>query len=213
MRFLTAALALLLIHAVATMASADLIVENGPATSTSHRIGGPEMQTEGVIWGQVPASNVSITALIGSVDGQSETVYAYLVNADTGALLDQTTVTVGSFASPADFTPVSVFSGLSLSGGDYGFGFFNADTSGNVNIRWSVGATTTNTANGGFETSAYSDGANTNVSYPYLSNFTYDPTTTLGFTVASVPEPSTIVLGLTSVAIIGAVRLRRRRDV
>jgi hypothetical protein len=195
---------------VATTLSAGVIVSNGPATSTSFRIGGPNSQVEAVVWSQTAQTDVSITALIGSVDGSSRTVNVYLEQAGAGNVIQSTTVTVGAFASSADFTPVLLFSGLSLANAGYRLTLFNTDTTGTVNIRWAVGGATTNTANGLFGGSQYSNGPDTNVSNPTLSTFTTS-TEPLGFTVdgtSPVPEPGTF---LTSLVIFGAVGLLRRR--
>ena len=209
MRRFTSVLALALIHGLATISSADLIVDNGPATSTSFRIGGPNSQVEAVVWVQnTNAINASITALIGSIDGSAETVNAYLLeDVQTNVIATNAGVTVGNFASAADFTPVSLFSGLSLDGGHaYAIVLFNTDTTGDVNVRWSVGGGTTNGA-GTFAGASFSNSPNTNVTNPYLSSFT-PSASPLGFSVNGtvVPEPSTLALSLCSLALLGVGR-------
>ena len=191
---------------VAAVSSAGIIVENGPATNTSYRIGGTNSQVEVVVWQQTGTLSTSISALIGSLDGQSETVDAILVFGTDANVISRSTVTVGSFASAADFTSVTLFSNLTLGAGAYGLFLFNSDTTGNVNVRWSVGATTTNTANGTFIQSGYANGTNINVTDP---TFTAGDTA-LGFSV-SVPEPSSFaLLGLGCIGV--AVGSYRRRQ-
>ena len=196
---------------VAAVSSAGIIVENGPATNTSYQIGGTNSQVEAVVWQQTGTLSTSISALIGSLDGQSETVDAILVFGSETNVISRSTVTVGSYASAADFTSVTLFSNLTLGDGAYGLFLFNSDTTGNVNVRWSVGATTTNTANGTFMQSGYANGTNTNVTDPNLSNFAPGAgTTPLGFSV-SVPEPSSFaLLGLGCIGV--AVGSYRRRQ-
>ena len=144
--------------------------------------------------------------MIGSLDGQSETVDAILAVGSETNVISRSTVTVGSFASAADFTSVTLFSNLTLGAGAYGLFLFNSDTTGNVNVRWSVGATTTNTANGTFIQSGYATGTNINVTDP---TFTAG-NTALGFSV-SVPEPSSFaLLGLGCIGV--AVGSYRRRQ-
>ncbi|MCX6595042.1 MAG: hypothetical protein NTV70_01580 [Acidobacteria bacterium] len=213
MRYFSNILSPVILLSVATTLSAGVIVSNGPATSSSFRIGGPNSQAEAVVWVQSALTGVSISALIGNVDiinTGSHAVDAYLELNTPGNLINSTTVTVGTFASPADFTPTVIFSGLSLASGAYRLTLFNTDTTGSVSIRWAVGGATTNTANGAFLGSQYSNGPDTNVTNPYLSNFTTS-TELLGFTVdgtSPVPEPGTF---LTSLVIFGAVGLLRRR--
>jgi hypothetical protein len=189
------------------------IVENGPATDTSFRIGGANSQVEAVIWAQTFTSSTSISALIGSLDGQPETVDAILVYGFVENVIGRNTVTVGSFASAADFTSVTLFSNLTLASGAYGLFLFNSDTTGNVNVRWSVGATTTNTANGQFVLSSSANGTNTNVTDPNLSDFQDGTgTTQLGFNVTGiVPEPSSFaLLGLGCIGVVvGSYRRRQ----
>ena len=194
---------------VAAVSSAGIIVENGPATNTSYQIGGTNSQVEAVVWQQTGTLSTSISALIGSLDGQSETVDAILVFGTDTNVISRSTVTVGSFASAADFTSVTLFSNLTLGAGAYGLVLFNSDTTGNVNVRWSVGATTTNTANGTFIQSGYANGTNTNVTDPNLSTFTVGDTA-LGFSV-SVPEPSSFaLLGLGCIGVVvGSYRRRQ----
>ena len=194
---------------VAAVSSAGIIVENGPATNTSYQIGGTNSQVEAVVWQQTGTLSTSISALIGSLDGQSETVNAILAFGSSENVIGRSTVTVGSFASAADFTSVTLFSNLTLGAGAYGLFLFNSDTTGNVNVRWSVGATTTNTANGTFIQSGYANGTNTNVTDPNLSTFTVGDTA-LGFSV-SVPEPSSFaLLGLGCIGVVvGSYRRRQ----
>ena len=194
---------------VAAVSSAGIIVENGPATNTSYQIGGTNSQVEAVVWQQTGTVSTSISALIGSLDGQSETVNAILAFGSSENVIGRSTVTVGSFASAADFTSVTLFSNLTLGAGAYGLVLFNSDTTGNVNVRWSVGATTTNTANGTFLQSGYANGTNTNVTDPNLSTFTVGDTA-LGFSV-SVPEPSSFaLLGLGCIGVVvGSYRRRQ----
>ncbi|MCX6594459.1 MAG: hypothetical protein NTZ56_23335 [Acidobacteria bacterium] len=208
MRYLSNILSSAILLSVATTLSAGVIVSNGPATSTSFRIGGPNSQVEAVVWGQNALTNVSISALIGSVDGSSRTVDVYLEQTLPGNVIQSTTVTVGAFASSTDFTPVLLFSGLSLPSTFYRLTLFNTDTTGTVNVRWAVGGANTNTPNGAFLGSQYSNGPDTNVTNPYLSNIT-NSIEPLGFTIdGTVPEPGTF---LTSLVIFGAVGLLRRR--
>lgn len=197
---------------VTAVSSAGFIVENGPATNVSFRIGGVNSQVESVIWQQTGTSSTSISALIGSLDGQSQTVDAILVLDSRANVIGRSTVTVGSFASAADFTSATLFSNLTLNAGTYGLILFNSDTTGNVNVRWSVGATTTNTADGTFLQSAYANGPNTNMTDPNLSNFTTgSEVTPLGFSVTTVPEPSSFaLLGLGCIGV--AVGSYRRRQ-
>ena len=196
---------------VTAVSSAGFIVENGPATNLSYRIGGPNSQVEAVTWQQTGTSSTSISALIGSLDGQSQTVDAILIFETRENVIGRSTVTVGSFASAADFTSATLFSNLTLGAGTYGLFLFNSDTTGNVNVRWSVGATTTNTADGTFLQSGYANGLNTNVTDPNLSDFTVQ-STPLGFSVATVPEPSSFtLLGLGCIAVaVGSYRRRRQ---
>ncbi len=210
MRYFSNILSPVILLSVATTLSAGVIVSNGPTTASSYRIGGPNSQVEAVFWFQSALTGASITALIGSVDGSSRTVDVYLEQTFPGYVIQSTTVTVGAFASSADFTPTLIFSGLSLASGGYRLTLFNTDTTGTVNVRWAVGGATTNTAYGFFVASVYSNGPDTNVANPYLSNFTTS-TEPLGFTVdgtSPVPEPGTF---LTSLVIFGAVGLLRRR--
>ena len=199
---------------VAAVSSAGIIVENGPATSTSYRIGGANSQVEAVAWQQNATSSTSISALIGSLDGQSETVDAILVFGSETNVISRSTVTVGSYASAADFTSVTLFSNLTLGAGAYGLFLFNSDTTGNVEVRWSVGATTTNTPPGTFYLSSYANGTNTNVTDPNLSDFQAAGfgTTPLGFNVTGiVPEPSSFaLLGLGCIGVVvGSYRRRQ----
>jgi hypothetical protein len=211
MRRFTSVLAIALIHAFATMSSASLIVKNDPATDLSFRIGGPNSQAEGVVWAQVATTNTSISALIGSIDGSPETVDAYLSETVQGNVIASTTVTVGSFASSADFTSVNLFSGLSLDNAYYLLTLYNTDTSGDVNVRWSVGGSTTVTSHGVFYVSVYSDTPDTNVSAPYNSIFTTSGSP-LGFEVTGVvPEPSTFALSLCSLVLLGVGRRFQRK--
>ena len=192
---------------------AATIVENGPATNLAYRIGGASSQVEAVVWVQTDTSSTSISALIGSLDGQSETVDAILAYGSTTNVIGRSTVTVGSFASAADFTSATLFSNLTLGAGAYALFLFNSDTTGNVNVRWSVGASTTNTANGTFFQSGYANGSNTNVTAPELSDFQAGTgTTPLGFNVTGiVPEPSSFaLLGLGCIGVVvGSYRRRQ----
>ena len=193
---------------------AATIVENGPATNLSYRIGGTNSQVGAVVWGQTDTSCTSISALIGSLDGQSETVDAILVFGSETNVISRSTVTVGSYASAADFTSVTLFSNLTLGAGAYGLFLFNSDTTGNVEVRWSVGATTTNTPPGTFYLSSYANGTNTNVTDPNLSDFQAAGfgTTPLGFNVTGiVPEPSSFaLLGLGCIGVVvGSYRRRQ----
>jgi len=196
---------------VSAISSASLIVENGPATSLSFRIGGPNSQAEAVEWLQATSSDTKISALIGSVDGNPRSVDAYLVKIISGDVIASTTVTVGSYASLADFTLVDIFSGLTLKGDFYRLTLFNTDTSGDTNVRWSVGSSTTNTPKGIFLQAAYSQNSDTNVTNPYLSTFT-DSTELLGFQVTGiVPEPSSFaLLGLGGIGLAVSAYRRRR---
>lgn len=190
---------------------AATIVENGPATNLSYRIGGANSQVEVVAWIQTDTSSTSISALIGSLDGQSETVDAILFHGVFANVVGRSTVTVGNFASAADFTSVTLFSNLTLGSGAYGLLLFNSDTTGNVEVRWSVGATTTNTPQGTFGVSMYANGTDTNVTDPNLSNFS-GGTTPLGFNVTGiVPEPSSFaLLGLGCIGVVvGSYRRRQ----
>jgi hypothetical protein len=208
----TSILALFLAYGLATIASAAIIVENGPATSLSYRIGGSNSQAEAVGWFQFLSNYTDITALIGSVDGNTRSVNAYLEYNTIGNVIATATVNVGSFASSADFTPVTIFSGLSLGFGVYRLTLYNTDTSGSTNVRWSVGASTTNTVNGVFVNSQFSNAPDTNISAPYLSNFTDSPEP-LGFTVSSSPVPEPGTLTLVGMGALGMAfsAIRRRR--
>ena len=195
---------------VSAISSAGLIFENGPATSTSYRIGGPNSQAEAVEWVQVASSNTKISALIGSVDGNARNVDYYLVNILTGNYFGNGVAYLPSFTSSADFKFVQLFSGLTLSAGSYRLTIFNTDTSGNTNVRWSVGSASTSSSYGSFLQSAYSQTPETDVTNPYLSTFT-NSTEPLGFQVTgSVPEPSSFaLLGLGGIGL--AMNAYRRR--
>jgi hypothetical protein len=208
------AFAFMLVHAFAIVATADTAVEVSPATSTSYHLGGTNSQAEAVVWTQGGTTDTTISALIGSVDGNPETVDAYLSYNSQSNLIASTNVTVGSFADSTDFTAATLFSGLTLESGVYLLTLFNTDTTGNVDVRWADGANVTNGL-GTYAVSAYSDSPNTDVSTPYNSNFS-TATDNLGFTVTGtpvVPEPGSIVLALTSVVVSGGARLARRRAV
>ncbi|MBS0267181.1 MAG: hypothetical protein JSS02_34975 [Planctomycetes bacterium] len=215
MRSCSFVLAVLLVLGAAGTSSASLIVENSPATETSFRIGGSNTQVEAVIWLQSAASNdVQVSALVGSVDGNSRTVNAYLEQNSVGNVIASTTVTVGSFTSSADFTLTTIFTGLDLSPSFYRLTLFNTDSTGDVNVRWGVAGGTTNTDYGFFAGSQFANGSDADVSFPFLSNFTTS-TAPLGFQVTGVvPEPSSFVMGLIAMATVvvigGRARVRRQ---
>ncbi len=211
MRISSPALAFSAFITLTATLSAGTIVSNGPATSTSFQIGGPNSQVDAVVWIQSSdLTGASISALIGSVDGGSDTVNVYLLQNVQTNVIASTTVTVGSFTSSSDFTPVTLFSGLSLPTAAYAVVLFNGDTSGETTVRWAVGGSTNNTSDGTFAGTSYSNSPVTNVSSPYLSTFSTSPAA-LGFTVTgdvATPEPGTFFGILPALAVVGLIRRR-----
>jgi len=213
-------LGLVLTQVLATMASANLIVDISPNAGTSFRVGGPNSQVETMSWTQSGSyAGVSISALVGSEDGNPETVTAYLTTAvgpAAGTPITSATVSIPSVANDSAITPTTLFSGLTLTPGSYYLTLFNSDTTGNVNVRWARGTTATFgpgvSANGEFFANATSGTPNT--TNPWQSTFATSNLYDNGFSVngTPVPEPSTFVMASMSVVALGfAYRARRSR--
>jgi len=201
MRFICTVAAMFFMHSVAATSWAGMIVENGPASSTSFQLGGVNDDIETVVWTQHAANNVSISALISSpVVGRLHTVQVYLEENKPGNVILTSTVNF-SGANPLVVVPMTLLSGLSLSQDWYRLTIFTTDKTDVV--QWSNGTGTTNTADGTFLYSEFATTPVSNVAQPYLSLFTQS-VNPLGFRVTGivVPEPSSFVMCLSSLVLI-----------
>lgn len=191
-------------------ALAGTTLDASPATASAYQIGGPGSQADIAIWGQSAQAGESISVLVGSLDGSKRTIHAVLLENNTSNPVATGSFKVGSFASPADFTPVTVFSDLTLPADDYGLVLFNDDTSGDTEVFWSLAGAVNNTADATYAAVGYSVAPDTDVSAPQLSNFTpvYDP---LGLTLTAAPEPGPWSLMLLGFGGVGATMRAARR--
>lgn len=199
-------------------ATAATVVAVGSPDGNSFRIGGPNSQVETIAWTQAGSfTGVTVAATIGALDGSMHNVNAYLtsaIGAGAGAPIATANVTVASFTGEAAFTPVTLFSGLSLGAGSYYLTLFNSDTSGNVNTRWATGTMTT-FGTGVSSAGEYFTNLNNgvpNTSSPWRSTFITSSLYSNLFSVtgAAVPESAQWALLLTGFAVIGTVARRRR---
>ena len=160
---------------------------------------------------------MSITALVGAIF-PDPAFDAYLSNS-TGssagaALYTATNIDAPGTDADSKFTPVTLFSNLSLGAGTYYLTIYSTDSDPSNNIRWATG-TTVNVGTGvtGGYANAGGDGTLDSTS-PWKSTF-LSSSSTLGFTVtgtatAAVPEPSTFALmGLGGIGLM--IRAYRRR--
>jgi len=220
MRLRAIASGFILFQAVASIASAAIIVDIGPNSGTSFRVGGPNSQVEAMSWTQSGAyTGVSISALVGSIDGSSETVSAYLttsVGPGAGAPIATSSVTVASFANEGAIAPAALFSGLTLNAGSYYLTLFNPNTTGNVNLRWARGTAVAFGAGVSGNGEYFSNATNgvPNTANPWQSTFVTSGLYDNGFTVTgtTVPEPGSLLLVSSALVTLGvASRFRRAR--
>jgi len=200
---------------------AGVIIDISPNAGSSFRVGGVYSQVETISWTQTGTyTGVTISALVGSVDGSSETVNAYLTDAigpSAGSPIATASVTVPSFATIGGITEATLFSGLTLGPDSYYLTLFNPDTTGRVNIQWALGSSTT-FGNGVSGNSEYYANTNPNIgspntASPWQSVFLTSALYSDGFTVAgtATPEPSTFALFGAGLLGVGAAARRWRR--
>jgi hypothetical protein len=208
-------LSLAFVCALTSASQAATVVGVGANTGTSFRIGGPASQVETISWTQSTGyTSVSISALVGSIDGSPRSVTAYLTSAifpGAPAPIATTVFSVPSFANEGAITLATIFSGLTLGPGNYYLTLFNGDTTGSANIRWARAPLSFGTlvaANGEFLSNSTNGTPNT--TDPWRSVFVASAFYDNGFQVLGtpVPEPSTLTLGTGLLAIFALVARR-----
>jgi hypothetical protein len=206
-RCTTFALSAMLLSANTLFAS--IIASTTPNDERSYyEVGTTFDYVEAIGWNQTDAyGDVSISALVGSLDSSSEIVVAYLTTAlgpTAGTPLASATVTVPPFALPGDITPTQLFSGLTLGPGSYYLTLFDADPIANVAWARASSVTTAFDASLAGQYIAGTEYGAVNLTSPWQSTFTAQPIHFFsydlkGFTVTgalsgAVPEPGTLAL-------------------
>ena len=203
---------------------AGVIIDISPNAGSSFRVGGVYSQVETISWTQTGTyTGVTISALVGSVDGSSETVNAYLTDAigpSAGSPIATASVTVPSFATIGGITEATLFSGLTLGPDSYYLTLFNPDTTGRVNIQWALGSSTTFgsgvSGNSEYYSNTNPNNGSPNTTSPWRSVFRTSTLYSDGFTVTGTaggitPEPSTFALFGAGLLGVGAAARRWRR--
>jgi hypothetical protein len=184
-----------------------------------YQVGTPSSYVQAIGWSQSDSySNVNVSASVGSLDGDSRAVSAYLstgLGPASDAPVAMANVTVASFASSGAIIPVTLFSGLTLGPGTYYLTLFGDLT---ATIAWAAASAVTVAPDASLA-GQYSAGGlfgSVNPANPWQSTFVsqpidfffYDPKgfTVTGILTAAVPEPSTLAPAIIVFAILGVRR-------
>jgi len=203
---------------------ADSILDITPDTGASgFRLGGPISQVETMSWSQSSTyTGVNIDALAGSIDGNPEVISAYLStsigpSATSADLVASANVTAPAYVPGTPFSPLSIFTNLTLGPGNYYLTLFNPDTTGNVHLVWGRSTSTPVfgsgvSSNGEFFATTIdpTPGVSVNTATPWQSSFDTSPYYDFAMTVDGSPVPSTSVLPATIVLLLFGLALQFR---